>query len=128
MHLTSTVLERSKMEYPDKKSAGNGYSKVDYSPRQSSSLPQYGEQEVSRGTWTSRIVDSFRRDPHSSLAPKSSVPTESKVFDVESAAANTANSPLVRRLKGRHLQMIAIGGSIGTTMPPAPTGHRVKRN
>lgn len=33
---------------------------------------------------------------------------------MEIAALKTANSPLQRNLKGRHLQMIAIGGSIGT--------------
>ncbi|KPI39623.1 General amino-acid permease GAP1 [Cyphellophora attinorum] len=37
-----------------------------------------------------------------------------KAYDVEQATEATAASPLLRQLKGRHLQMIAIGGSIGT--------------
>ncbi|KAK4158484.1 glycoside hydrolase [Chaetomidium leptoderma] len=35
-------------------------------------------------------------------------------FDMHAANVGTANSLLSRELKGRHLQMIAIGGSIGT--------------
>ncbi|KAK4181647.1 glycoside hydrolase [Triangularia setosa] len=35
-------------------------------------------------------------------------------FDLHAANVNTANTMLSRELKGRHLQMIAIGGSIGT--------------
>lgn len=34
-------------------------------------------------------------------------------YDVRRAAMQTANTALCRQLKGRHLQMIAIGGSIG---------------
>lgn len=34
-------------------------------------------------------------------------------YDLQSAAIETAHSGLARKLKGRHLQMIAIGGSVG---------------
>lgn len=34
-------------------------------------------------------------------------------YNMRRAAVQTANTALVRQLKGRHLQMIAIGGSIG---------------
>ncbi|KAF1949368.1 general amino-acid permease-like protein GAP1 [Byssothecium circinans] len=82
--------------------------------RESQSSAYYGESSVHRDGVGRRVLDSFRRDPNMNMASKGSVGADGKVFDVESAAANTASSPLVRRLKGRHLQMIAIGGSIGT--------------
>ncbi|RMD44238.1 hypothetical protein DV735_g861, partial [Chaetothyriales sp. CBS 134920] len=62
-----------------------------------------------------RFIDSFRRDPAASMT--SHLPASGqhhKGFDAEAAAQATAMSPLFRRLKGRHLQMMAIGGSIGT--------------
>ncbi|KAF2474691.1 amino acid permease [Lindgomyces ingoldianus] len=74
----------------------------------------YGESSVHRDGLGRRVLDSFKRDPNMQMTPKGSLGADRKVFDVESAAQNTANSPLARKLKGRHLQMIAIGGSIGT--------------
>ena len=72
-------------------------------------------------TW----LDSFRRDsgPHVTLDPpadatapergRSRVRGGIRYFDPHAANVGTANSMLSRELKGRHLQMIAIGGSIG---------------
>jgi hypothetical protein len=91
-----------------------------------------------------RWLDSFRRDPNVHVTPPSVMHTaedrrrasmattrrsddlssrgarESRrpggihYFDLHAANVGTANSLLSRELKGRHLQMIAIGGSIGT--------------
>jgi amino acid transporter len=88
-----------------------------------------------------RWLDSFRRDPGlhvtppsvinaaergprgSTLRPSDDLPPSMRVpsrdhhgghyFDLHAANVNTANTLLSRELKGRHLQMIAIGGSIG---------------
>lgn len=74
-------------------------------------LPTYGEAEPTRAGFGRRFIDSFKRDPNASVTGGAGA--DGKTFDVENAAANTAASPLHRRLKARHLQMIAIGGSIG---------------
>jgi hypothetical protein len=89
--------------YGTEKSFGRGSQASDY----------YGEASVHRDGIGRRVIESFKRDPNFNMTPKGSLGADGKVFDVETAAQNTANSPLARKLKGRHLQMIAIGGSIG---------------
>jgi yeast amino acid transporter len=66
-----------------------------------------------KSSWPSRFVDSFREDSNSAHAKLALDNDDDKVFDVESAAKATANTALSRKLKARHLQMIAIGGSVG---------------
>ncbi|KAI4136142.1 MAG: hypothetical protein LQ341_005807 [Variospora aurantia] len=73
------------------------------------------EEKLSRkAPLARRAWNSFRRNPDFHITQKGQIGANGQVFDVESAAQNTAESPLARKLKGRHLQMIAIGGSIGT--------------
>ncbi|KAF6841259.1 amino acid permease [Colletotrichum musicola] len=83
----------------------------------------------------SRMLESFRRDPSQMMRPKHSVVDDMEegggrrdddddgrervlngvhYFDIHRANLQTSNTLLSRKLKGRHLQMIAIGGSIGT--------------
>lgn len=80
-------------------------------------------------------ADGFRRDPNQRISPldpihdiltagagslrRPSLPRASgqHYFDMRMAALSTAQTSLLRRLKGRHLQMIAIGGSIGMWSP-----------
>jgi amino acid transporter len=85
-----------------------------------------------------RWLDSFRRDPGLHVTPASAInavdrrssreqqpPQQQQqqqqqwrpYFDMHAANVNTANTLLSRELKSRHLQMIAIGGSIGRQCP-----------
>ncbi|KAL8695452.1 MAG: hypothetical protein Q9218_000030 [Villophora microphyllina] len=74
----------------------------------------YEEEPVKTHNVARRAWNSFKRNPDYHITQKGVVGANGQVFDLESAAVATAESPLARKLKGRHLQMIAIGGSIGT--------------
>lgn len=87
-------------------------SNVSFTPISGNSTFEGDMDEVKRPL-SARLVDSFRRD-HTASLTRGSIGGRKRSFDAEAAAHATAASPLARRLKGRHLQMIAIGGSIGT--------------
>ncbi|KAF8463271.1 amino acid permease/ SLC12A domain-containing protein [Kalaharituber pfeilii] len=65
----------------------------------------------SKQSLATRFISSF--GPHPKYRPRQKVSGDAG-YDLEQANIALAETPLSRRLKGRHLQMIAIGGSIGT--------------
>ncbi|RFU36116.1 hypothetical protein B7463_g246, partial [Scytalidium lignicola] len=73
--------------------------------------PNYEEATIHRPGIPRRVLDSFKRDPTRSTMHKTVGPRE---LNLQGAVDATAHTLLARKLKGRHLQMIAIGGSIGT--------------
>jgi amino acid permease len=83
---------------------------------QSSQQPfnKYIETETAKvqKTMFRRAVDSFKRAP-GTMDENGKLSDHNRGFDYSHAARATANSRMARRLKGRHMQMIAIGGCIG---------------
>ncbi|KAG8406249.1 hypothetical protein J3459_019251, partial [Metarhizium acridum] len=69
-----------------------------------------------------RFLDGFKRDTSLSFFPSDHLGQVNShasqrrygnhYYDLRLAALESANTGLARKLKGRHLQMIAIGGSI----------------
>lgn len=66
-----------------------------------------------QGLWTS-FKDSFKPAIESETLTHEIAVDEEELTDVQRAALRASNSQLSRSLKSRHLQMIAIGSSIGT--------------
>jgi hypothetical protein len=80
----------------------------------SSREPNYGATtEILPQGPLRRLVDSFKRDENQSVTPRGAIGADGRVYDPKNAALATATTALHRNLKARHLQMIAIGGSIG---------------
>jgi hypothetical protein len=79
--------------------------------------PEWGTgQAAPRRNWRTRFVDSFKRDPNAHVTkPAQVVGNVRGEYDHKAAAERTANSGLAHKLKARHMQMIAIGGSIGSS-------------
>ncbi|RKF81278.1 General amino-acid permease GAP2 [Golovinomyces cichoracearum] len=65
-----------------------------------------------KNRWVRNVFSSFKRNPFSDVLSCSD--TDVVGFDHVAAARMTANSGLAHKLKSRHMQMMAIGGSIGT--------------
>lgn len=91
--------------------------------------PDYDDTFTQKGL--DRFFDSFKRDPSSGFFPSDHLgqlengPSRdhdgNHYYDLRLATLENANSGLARKLKGRHLQMIAIGGSIGVFFFLLPT-------
>ncbi|KAF2842431.1 AAT family amino acid transporter [Patellaria atrata CBS 101060] len=80
------------------------------SPPRYDGTADYGTaEETKTGTKFSRFIDSFKRNPNARVVTEA-VDEEGKPLEDQPPA----EPALAMKLKPRHLQMIAIGGSIGT--------------
>jgi amino acid transporter len=106
-------------EYPEEFSSpsrltSNSQSYYNISTNHSSAEPWYRVDRDRHPSLSQRFVDSFKRDPKRRTINPSIYSTDHHgALDPHMAVIATANTALARKLKGRHLQMIAIGGSVG---------------
>lgn len=101
-------------KYQADRASVNATNNVDTSSRTLGSRSVSGEYseysyEEEEGNVFQRIFNSFKP-----INLEDDGIDTSEMTDMEKAIYATARHPLARRLKSRHLQMIAIGGSIGT--------------
>ncbi|KAK6457031.1 amino acid permease-domain-containing protein [Scheffersomyces xylosifermentans] len=85
----------------------NSFSEVDHIRSGSTS------QQPQTGVWTS-LKDSFKPAIQAETLTSANYDDNKELTDLERININSANSNLQRKLKSRHLEMIAIGSSIGT--------------
>ncbi|KAL3602204.1 histidine permease [Fusarium poae] len=103
------------MKERDTQSMNNTQIELDSLPR-SDSIKHDPPILYGAGNW----INGFRRaDPRPGYEPTDA---PERFYDLRAANAKTANTALERELKGRHLQMIAFGGSIGTGLFVASGG------
>jgi amino acid transporter len=75
--------------------------------------PNYEETTELSQSVPRRVWDSFKRNSDAQITPNGVLKNDGTIFRTDKEVA--PESPLARKLKGRHLQMIAIGGSIGVS-------------
>ncbi|EGX89486.1 general amino-acid permease GAP1 [Cordyceps militaris CM01] len=122
------IVEMSSLSTADKDKDHPPLNTASYAVSTAPRPVRYANQKAAGQRW----VDSFKplegsseviKDGYYVTEGMEEMPREpQRFYDLQAANARTANSALVRGLKGRHLQMIAIGGSIGTGLFVASGG------
>lgn len=101
----------------DKQSSGSDvwgdYSSMSFASHEYATPWGGADADASSESFLLRSVKSFRRDPTKRISKDEHFGANGRSYNSDVAARATAQTMLMRKLKGRHLQMIAFGGSIG---------------